>query len=44
MSDGSRVSHNTAAQDGGGIFNNSGTLDGVVPGANVRRNSPDDVS
>ena len=43
MSDGSRIYDNTAAQDGGGIFNNNGTLNGVVPGANVRRNSPDDV-
>jgi hypothetical protein len=44
MSDGSRIDDNTAAQDGGGIFVNNGTLIGVVPGANVRHNSPDDVS
>lgn len=44
MSDGSRIYDNTAAQDGGGIFNHNGTLNGVVPRANVRRNSPDDVS
>jgi predicted outer membrane repeat protein len=44
MSDGSRIYSNTAAQDGGGIFNNHGTLNRVVPGTNVRRNSPDDVS
>lgn len=44
MSDGSRIYDNTAAQEGGGIFNNSGTLTGVVPGANVRRNTPDNVS
>ena len=44
MRDGSRIYNNTAAKDGGGIFNNNGTLNGVVPGANVRRNSPDDVS
>ena len=44
MRDGSRIYDNTAAQDGGGIFNFNGTLTGVVPGANVRRNSHDDVS
>jgi hypothetical protein len=44
LSNGSRIDDNTAAQDGGGIFNNHGTLNGVVAGANVRRNSPDDVS
>lgn len=44
MRGGSRIYNNTAAQDGGGIFNNNGTLNGVIPGANVRRNSPDNVS
>jgi hypothetical protein len=41
---GTSVHHNSAANDGGGVFNTGGGLLTIAPSATVASNTPDNVS
>ncbi|MDR2986157.1 MAG: hypothetical protein LBV34_15080, partial [Nocardiopsaceae bacterium] len=43
MNRGTKVTGNDAADLGGGIYNNEGTLPGAAAGRNVRNNTPDNI-